>query len=316
MSNIIKHEILYNLSQKGTIKGYKWINDNQNNKAIVVISHGMAEHIDRYEEFANKLCDSGYIVFGHNHRGHKDSILTYSDYGYMSDEDNFSILVSDLHEIINKVKEEYPDLPIYLFGHSMGSYVSQRFAQLYGNMIQGVILSGSSKNPNLLVKLGMISSKIIMEAKGRRYRSRFIDRLAFGTYNSRIKNSKTEFDWLSRDEAEVNKYIEDKYCGGVFTVSFFYDLSKGFKEINQNFDLIPKRLPILIISGEKDPVGGYGKYVTNLYNTLREKEINDIEMILYKDARHELFKEFNKLQTYLDIIKWLNKCVSNLENHM
>ena len=95
-----------------------------------------------------------------------------------------------------------------------------------------------------------------------------------------------------------------------------YHLSKGFKEINQNFDLIPKRLPILIISGEKDPVGGYGKYVTNLYNTLREKEINDIEMILYKDARHELFKEFNKLQTYLDIIKWLNKCVSNLENHM
>lgn len=304
----MRQEIIYNLSHNGIIKGYKW--EIENPKAIVVLTHGMAEHILRYDEFAKVLNENNFTVYGHNHRGHKDSILSYSDYGYMDDEDNFGILVKDLNEIIDKIIIDNPNLPIFLFGHSMGSFVSQRYIELYGNKLNGVILCGTSKNPNSLIKMGSFLSKIIMKAKGRRYRSKFIDKVAFGSYNKKIKNKRTDLDWLSRDPNEVDKYIEDKYCGGVFTVSYFYDLSKGFSDINQNFDLIPKNLPILIISGDKDPVGGYGKYVTNLYKTLNNIDVKDLELILYKDARHELLKETSKLQTHLDVIKWLNKKIN------
>lgn len=304
---IIKTDRYYNLSQNGTIKGYKWASETiENIKGIVVISHGMAEHINRYDEFAQELCKSGYIVFGHNHRGHKDSILTDEDYGYMSDEDNFNILVDDLSEIINQIKRENPQLPIYLFGHSMGSFVSQRYVELYGNKIDGLILCGSSKNPTFLVKSGILLAKTVMNIKGRRYRSKFIDKVVFGSYNKKFKPNNTSFDWLNSNPDEVKIYMDDKYCGGIFTVSYFYDFFKGLKEISQNYDLIPKKLPILIISGDKDPVGGYGKYITNLYKTLKNENIDDLEMILYKNGRHEILKEYSKKQTFNDVINWLN----------
>ena len=302
---IKKEERYYSLSQNGNIKGYKWTNIDKKPIGIVTISHGMAEHIDRYDEFANELCKAGYIVFGHNHRGHKDSILTDDDYGYMSDEDNFNILVDDLKEIIDQIKNEYPELPIYLFGHSMGSFVSQRFVELYGNKINGLILCGSSKNPMYLVKPGMFLAKLVINFKGRRYRSKFIDKIVFGSYNKKFKPNRTDFDWLNSNPDEVDIYMKDKYCGGIFTVSYFYDLFKGMKEISQNYDLIPKRLPILIISGDKDPVGGCGKYITNLYKTLKDEKISDLEMILYKNGRHEILKEYSKKQIFNDVINWL-----------
>lgn len=309
MKDLEKKEIYYSLSQNGNVKGYQWIYPDSVIKGIVVISHGMAEHIDRYDEFALELCNHGYTVFGHNHRGHKDSILTDEDYGYMNDEDNFNILVSDLLEIINKVKEKYPNLPLYLFGHSMGSFVSQRFIELYGSKVNGVILCGSSKNPGFLVNMGIMLSKIVMNIKGRRYRSKFVNNIVFGSYNKKFKPNKTDSDWLNSNPTEVALYVNDKYCGGIFTVSYFYDFFRGLKTISQNYDLIPKKLPILIISGDKDPVGGYGKYITNLYTTLKNKEINDLEMILYKNGRHEILKEYSKKQTFNDVINWLEQKV-------
>lgn len=309
MKDLEKKEIYYSLSQNGNVKGYQWIYPDSELKGVVIISHGMAEHIDRYDEFALELCNHGYTVFGHNHRGHKDSILTDEDYGYMNDEDNFNILVSDLLEIINKVKEKYPNLPLYLFGHSMGSFVSQRFIELYGSKVNGVILCGSSKNPGFLVNMGIMLSKIVMNIKGRRYRSKFINNIVFGSYNKKFKPNKTDSDWLNSNPQEVALYVNDKYCGGIFTVSYFYDFFRGLKTISQNYDLIPKKLPILIISGDKDPVGGYGKYITNLYTTLKNKEINDLEMILYKNGRHEILKEYSKKQTFNDVINWLDQKV-------
>lgn len=307
MKDLEKREIYYSLSQNGNVKGYQWIYPDSELKGIVVISHGMAEHIDRYDEFALELCNHGYTVFGHNHRGHKDSILTYEDYGYMNDEDNFNILVSDLLEIINKIKEIYPTLPIYLFGHSMGSFVSQRFIELYGSKVNGVILCGSSKNPGFLVNMGIFLSKTVMNIKGRRYRSKFINNIVFGSYNKKFKPNKTEYDWLNSNPNEVALYVKDEYCGGIFTVSYFHDFFKGLKTISNSYDLIPKNLPILIISGDKDPVGGYGKYITNLYTTLKNKEITDLEMILYKNGRHEILKEYSKKQTFNDVINWLDQ---------
>lgn len=222
MNEVIKKvAVIYDLSNEGHIKGYKWFKEGQSFKGVFLISHGMAEHIERYDGFANELAQKGYIVYGHNQRGHKDTILSQQDYGYMGEGDNFEIMVTDLLEICEIITEENPNLPIILFGHSMGSFIGQRFAQLYGNKINGLILSGSSQNPNLLLSVGLLIARITSKFKGRRYRSNLLNNLSFKAYNNVFKPNRTEFDWLNRDEKEVDKYIADPYCGGIFTAAYF-----------------------------------------------------------------------------------------------
>ncbi|HEY8395426.1 MAG TPA: lysophospholipase [Bacilli bacterium] len=295
-----------NFSHQGLIETYKWYED-KNHRAVVILVHGMGDHIERYEEFASKLVQYGFFVYGYNQRGHKGTIKNKDDYGYMDDKDNFMILVSDLYEMTEYARKEHPNLPIFIFGHSMGSFVTQRFVQLHGSKIAGIILSGSAKQPNALVKGGLWLAKMIARFKGPRYRSKLLNSLSFGKYNKYFRPNRTEFDWLNRDEAEVQKYIDDEYCGGIFTAAYFKDFLKGLKTINHNFELIPKELPILLISGSEDPVGGPVKLVTKLYTTLKDLEIKDLELKLYEGARHEILLEINKEEVMADCLNWLNK---------
>lgn len=303
--NINVEKTSFTLSQNGNIKGYKWFKSDAEYKGVVLISHGMAEHIERYDEFAKLLADNNYIVYGHNQRGHKDTILSKDDYGYMSDGDNFYIMVNDISETCDIIRKDYPDLPITLFGHSMGSFVSQRFAQLHGNKINNLIVCGSSQNPNVMLNIGLFIAKTVCKFKGRRYRSKLLNSLSFGAYNSKFKPNRTEYDWLNRDEKEVDKYVNDPYCGGIFTAAYFKDFFKGLKDINKNFDLVPKNLPILIISGADDPVGECSKNVTKLYETYKKEEISDLTFKLYDGARHEILLELCKDEVKKDILNWL-----------
>ncbi|MDD3123530.1 MAG: lysophospholipase [Candidatus Izemoplasmatales bacterium] len=295
----------YNLSQNGCIKGFKWFKENEKPVGAFLISHGMAEHIERYDDFARLLAENGYIVYGHNQRGHKDTILSKQDYGYMGDGNNFDILVTDLSEICDIIKKEHPDLPIFLFGHSMGSFVSQRFAQLYGAKISGLIICGSSRNPNALLNMGLLIANCVCKFKGRRYRSNLLNDLSFKAYNKVFKPNRTEFDWLNRDEKEVDKYINDPYCGGIFTAAYFKDFFKGLKDINANYELVRNDLPLLIISGSDDPVGACGKNSTKLYDTYIKKQMNDVTFKLYNEARHEILLELCKDEVRTDILNWL-----------
>lgn len=297
----------YDLQENGHIAGYKWFDYSiKEYKGIVVICHGMAEHIDRYDYFSEKLVNAGYIVFGHNQRGHKDTIARDQDYGYMSDNDNFQILVNDLASIIDIIKKEYPSLPIYLFGHSMGSFVSERMIQIYPGKINGLILSGTSKNPQAIVAMGLFISKIIAFFRGPRYRSKLINSMSFGSYNKKFKPNRTESDWLNRNNEEVDKYVNDKYCGGIFTTGYFRDFFRGLNKITKNNKLIEKDLPIFIISGSEDPVGNMGKDVTKLYEIYKELEIKDVTLKLYEGARHEILLENMKEEVISDCISWLN----------
>ncbi|HKM30399.1 MAG TPA: lysophospholipase [Bacilli bacterium] len=308
MNELVKKvSVTYNLSNEGHIKGYKWFKEGQLFKGAILISHGMAEHIERYDDFAKELAQKGYIVYGHNQRGHKDTILSQQDYGYMGEGDNFEIMVTDLSEICEIIKEENPDSPIILFGHSMGSFIGQRFAQLYGTKIDGLILSGSSQNPNLLLSIGLLIAQITNKFKGRRYRSNLLNNLSFKSYNNVFKPNRTEFDWLNRDEKEVDKYVADPYCGGIFTAAYFKDFFKGLKDINANFELVRKDLPLLILSGGNDPVGGCGKNSTKLYNTYVKKQMSDLTFKLYDQARHEILLELCKEEVKNDIFTWLAK---------
>ncbi len=299
-----KQEFKLSCSENALVTGLIWELDDP--KAIVVLSHGMAEHIERYEPFATFLVSQGFKVYGHNHRGHKGSILSDLDYGYMSDEDNFKAMLEDLDKVIDKAKDENPDKKVFIFGHSMGSFLTQRYIELHPNKLDGAIVCGTGMSPKGILGLGRFFAKMIMNSKGRRHKSNFINNMAFGSYNNKFEK-RTEYDWLNRNQEEVDKYIADPYCGGIFTVSFFYDFFGCMKDIQDSFDLIPKDFPILLISGEMDPVGGYSKQVKNLYKKLKKIGINDISLTLYKDARHEILLELDHEQTFNDCLNWLNK---------
>lgn len=284
---------------------------------VVQISHGMTENILRYDEFAQFLNNKGFIVYGHDHRGHGLTAKTKDERGYIADNEGFDWLVRDLYEIINAVKEENKGLPIYLFGHSMGSFISQRFIELHGNEIDGVILSGSNGEPTKLAPLGIILSNIEIKLFGRKHTSKMMDKLSFGDFNRKFKPNRTPYDWLCSVEEEVDKYIDNEYCGFVCSASFYYDLLRGLKAIHkdENFNSIPKDLPIYILAGDMDPVGFFGKGIVNLYNKLKSTGIKDVNYKLYKDKRHEILNEDNKVEVMNDISNWLFDKIGSYKNN-
>lgn len=296
----------FNTSTGIPINSYKWTPTGEI-KAIVQISHGMNEHISRYDEFASFLAGKGYLVYGNDHLGHGGSLLEGAELGYISDGDGFADMVDEMKNLTDFIKEEHSGLELFIFSHSMGSFLAQRYIQLYGDEIDGVILSGTNGEPPAALNAGIVLSKMIMKIKGRRYKSKIIDTLSFGTYNKNIKAKRTKFDWLSRDKEEVDKYIADPLCGNLFPVSFFYDLYIGMRDVHKDEYLqkIPKDLPIYIFAGRDDPVGNYGKGIVGLNNVYKRLGITDVEYKLYDKGRHEMLNELNKLEVMIDILNWL-----------
>lgn len=294
-------------TKKGVdIKAYKWAATGEI-KAIVQISHGMNEHIGRYDEFAKFLAGKGYLLYGNDHLGHGGSLLKGKGLGYISDEDGFLDMVEEMKDLTDIIKENHKDLKLFIFSHSMGSFLAQRYLEIYGEEINGLILSGTNGQPPKVLNMGIILSKLIMKVKGRDYKSKMIDSLSFGSYNKTFQPNRTEFDWLSRDENEVDKYVEDPLCGNLFPVSFFHDLYIGMKSIHEEYNLekTPKDLPIFILGGSEDPVSGYGKGIINLKNIYKRLGIKDVEHKLYDGGRHEMLNEINKLEVMIDVLNWL-----------
>lgn len=288
---------------------YKWEDEEVTPKGVVQIAHGMSETAQRYQYFAEKLTKDGYIVYINDHRGHGKTANTLDKVGYLADKDGFTCLVNDMNTLTNIIKEENKGLPLYLFGHSMGSFASQRYIMEYGQKIDGLILSGSNGKHGL--KLNIVEKLINYEINknGRWYRSKRIDNLIFGGNNRGFKPSRTEFDWLSRDEKEVDKYLEDPFCGVLFTCGFFYDFIKGLQEVEneENLKKVPLDLPIYIMSGDKDPVGKNGKGVLRLRDRYISLGVKDVSCKLYKGGRHEMLNEINKDEVIEDILTWLNE---------
>ncbi len=292
---------------------YHWNPDNEVKvKGLVQIAHGMAETAARYERFAEVLTRNGYAVYANDHRGHGKTAGSLENVGYLAVKDGLELLVNDMHQLSTMILNEYPTLPLFLFGHSMGSFAAQRYIMLYGDGLKGVILSGSNGSQPLLHKIGFFISKCEVKKRGRKTKSHKMNRLSFGSYNKAFKPNRTEFDWLSRDNEEVDKYISDPYCGNVFTAGFFYDFMKFFKIIDEekNMELLPTNLPIYLFSGDKDPVGNYGKGVTKLFYAYKKYGIKDITMKLYSGGRHESLNEINRDEVMTNVVKWLDQKVS------
>ncbi|UOE94576.1 alpha/beta hydrolase [Alkalihalobacillus sp. LMS39] len=293
------------------IQVYKWT-PTTSVKGIVCISHGMSETALRYDAFANALSDEGYVVYAHDHRGHGKSAKSMEELGYVSDNDGFFDMVEDVKKVVKLAKEEYPGQDVVLFSHSMGSFLAQRYIQLYGGDLAGVILSGTNGKPPWLVNVGIVVAKTLMTLKGRKADGKLLDKLTFGSYNRPFEPADTPFDWLSRDKEQVKKYIDDPYCGNVFPVSFYHDLFMGTKEIHKQEYIheVPKELPIYIFAGDKDPVGDFGQGIIRLYDAYKKAGIKNVSYKLYEGGRHESLNEINRDEVIKDTITWLNKVFS------
>ena len=302
----MKKEFELLVENQVTLRGFIY-EPEQQIQGIVQICHGMAEHIKRYDDFMQYLCDNNFVVVGYDQRGHGMTAGSVENCGYMDDYDNIEVLVHDVHKVNQYIKELYPNLPIFLLGHSMGSFVSQRYVELYDNEIDGLILSGSSYNDGFIIKMGNMLASLITKIKGRKHVSQLINNLSLGSYNKKFKNAKTEVDWLSREEGNNQKYVEDEYCGMIFSVSYFKDLTKTFTLICNDLELINNDLPIYIMSGDMDPVGEFGKGTTKLFNKLKGVGVTDLTLKLYKDGRHEMLNEINKDEVYANILQWISE---------
>ena len=279
-------------------------------KGVVQIAHGMAEHSNRYARFAKALCENGYAVFINDHLGHGKSVASADELGYFG-ENGLTSLVDDMKQLTDIAKKEYPNVPYFLFGHSMGSFLSRNYTEKYGKELNAAVFCGTS-GTNPAASIGIMMAKHFEKSKGDHDRSEFLNSMAFGTYNKKTAK-RTEFDWLSRDENEVDKYIADELCGFCFTANGFETLFTALKSVSQKswYNNVRKDLPILLIAGNADPVGDYGKGVTQVYNDLKKTGHNAL-IKLYSGARHEILNETNRDEVMQDIIGWLDKVVEKV----
>jgi alpha-beta hydrolase superfamily lysophospholipase len=267
----------------------------------------MAEHAARYARLAEALTAAGYAVYAGDHRGH-GATASKADHGYFADTDGWDTVVADLRAVTDFAREEHPGLPVFLVGHSMGSFLARAYVIEDSRELSGLVLSGTAGDPGLLGKVGALVAATEARLRGRRHVSTMLDTMTFGQYNAAFKPNRTDFDWLSRDEAEVDLYVADDLCGNTFTSGFFADLLGGLGVINDRRQVarVRRDLPILLIAGEADPVGAGGKGVTAVAAQYESVGVVDVTCTLYPGARHEVFNETNRDEITADVVAWLD----------
>lgn len=305
----MKKENFYFESRDGVTKLHAicWQDETQSPKAILQIVHGMAEYIDRYDEFAVFMAKRGFIVVGDDHLGHGDSVSKDGTFGYFCKKDPATVLVRDEHRLKKMIEEKYPGIPYYILGHSMGSFIARNYLCKYGSGIQGMILVGTGNQSKTLLRTSKILAAVTGFFCGEKKVAKTMNALAFGKYNQAIEKPKTNVDWLTKDEDIVEKYILDEKCGFTFTVNGFKGLFELIYRLQnpENFEKIPKDIPVLFLSGEEDPVGDYGEGVVSAKNALVRAGLTEVSMKLYPTDRHEILNETDREAVYEDVYDWL-----------
>ena len=273
-------------------------------RGVIQLVHGLGEHIDRYDRFAAAATARGLLVVGHNHRGHGERAVRRGSFG---PNDGWALLESDALAVREYIEELGPGLPVVMLGHSMGSFLAQTFAMHYGGRLRGLILSGSGWPPRARLIPGWVVARLAALRGGRNSHSRSLDNLGFGAFNKRFAPNRTEYDWLSRDEAEVDKYVADSNCGGPFTVGLWIDFLGGMLGVAADSGImrIPSDLPILITGGSDDPVGGengMGKLMLHYAQTSHSR----LKLKIYEGGRHEMLNETNRDEVIDDWLDWID----------
>lgn len=276
--------------------------ENKSPKAVIQLIHGMEEHQNRYNPFIKYLNENGYIVISSNLRGHGSNAPLL---GHFKDNKGYLVLISDQKEITEYIKNKYPNLPIYIFAHSMGTIITRVLLEDYSKHYQKVVLSGYPNYQNASY-LGLIISNSIKLFKGSRYKSKLLSKLSIGLFNKKIENPKTEVDWICSNEKVVKEYIEDPYCGIGFTCAAFNDLYHLVISMHKpsNYHTINKNLELLMLRGLEDPCTGGNIGVHDSEKMLTKAGFKNIKHIDYPNMRHEILNETNNQQVYQDILKF------------
>ena len=277
-------------------------------RAIVQLSHGMVEFIDRYKPLAEDLAGRGILVTGHDHLGHGGSIRTKDDYGYFAQPDGNRAVLDDLHAMTTLTKQLYPGVPYFLLGHSMGSFYARQYLCEYGAELDGAILMGTGYQPKALVTLARTVCRVLAVFFGWQHRSALVRDLSFLGYNKGLEG-RTPHDWLNRDPAEVDKYRADERCMFTFTLNAYYSMFTGILRLyDPDFlNRMPKDLPLLFLAGDADPVGEQSKGVQRAIDSLKAVGVQNITQKFYPGARHELLMELNRQEVFADIGNWLDQ---------
>lgn len=295
---------------KTLVHAVRWTPDAGEIKAILQITHGMVEFIERYEPFAEFLTEKGYMVVGHDHIGHGQSVASQEDWGYFCEENPSNLLVEDMHKLRTIVQQEYPTLPYFMMGHSMGSFMLRKYLALHNENLRGAIIMGTGFTPENMTNLALKLTAFVTRFKGSRYRSKLIQSLAFGAdYKGfDMTGEKPENSWLTKDVEVVKAYYKEPRCTYMFTVNGYKGL---FEAVNfscnpENAAKLPKKLPLFIVSGAQDPVGGLGKGVMVVYEMYKDMGIQDLTYKLYENDRHEILNETDKQMVFEDLLAWMN----------
>ena len=278
-------------------------------RGVFQIFHGMAEHIDRYDRMAHDLARKGFAVAGHNHKGHGTE--TPDDQkGYFYAEDGWRKIVEDGHAVSEYLRGRFPGLPLILMGFSMGSFMARDYAARYPGEPDALILVGTGWYSAALCHAGRLLARFSPQQKP----APQVDRIAFSGNNRFFQPSRTPFDWLSRNNAEVDKYIADPDCGFVFTGRAFYDMFTGLLGLTRlkALEHIPVDMPVCFISGDSDPVGQMSKGVLTVAQQFRDAGLKDVTVKLYHNARHEIFNEMNRDEGMADLAAWLEQTLRKL----
>lgn len=307
----VERETLSFKSLDGTsdINARFWVDSELEPKGVVQLVHGMAEHIDRYDEFARYLASHGFAVCGHDHIGHGGSVEDSSQLGHMPMKGGADILIADVDSLRKVASTRYPGLPYFIFGHSMGSFVTRCYLARYGEGLAGAILCGTGNQPAALSATGNALCHLIGVIKGSDYRSKLIDSLAAGGFNNAIDNPRTAVDWISHNKENVDAYLADGRCGFMFSAGAYAALTSLTREAVSKacVNAYPKELPLLYVAGEEDPVGDCGKGVRAAAKLARSAGLDDVQVKLYPHMRHEILNEDDKAKVMDDVAVWIEE---------
>jgi len=304
-----KNEFYY-MSKDGKtqIHAVEWLPDEEP-KAILQIAHGVTEYILRYEELARFLTEKGIAVVGNDHLGHGKSISENAEPMYFGPEGSWNWVVDDIRTYMDLTKNKYPNIPYYLLGFSLGSFVARTFLIKYTEKLDGAIIIGTGQTPSFQIALAKFMANKEAKKVGEEHTSPTIRKLTFETYNRIFAPNRTKFDWLCSSEKSIDEYIKDPMRGGDMSAGLFREMLSGmaFSAKQDNINKIDKQLPILFLSGDKDPVGEKGKGVKRVYNCFKKAGIKNVEMKLYSGLRHDILHEECRQDIFNDILKFINE---------
>lgn len=293
--------------KKTNIYAVKWIPEGKIN-GIFQIIHGMVEHIGRYDSFAQFLTQHGLLVVGHDQLGHGESVANEKELGYFADCNAADILISDIHTLRIKMQEEYQNVPYFMMGHSMGSFLLRKYLMRYSHGVTGGVIMGTGMQPSMALKFGRFVCKGMACFFQWHYKSRFLTSIVIGRYNKKFAALNDGTSWLSKNVENNRQYNESPKCGFMLTLNGYDTLFSLIQYIQDPVHMaqIPKNLPLLFVSGQDDPVGDFGKGVRKVYESYKQAGCTDLTWKLYTDDRHEILNELNCDQVYMDIYNWIS----------